>query len=189
MSRHLARIRASFTAAVAAAIVSACASTPPAPVSIALPSTSTARLAIAHVTGASGSLVSGTLRLVPSGNSVRVTGAIGGLVPGSTHGLHVHVGGDCSAADASTAGAVFMPVPVAPVHGHHRHVAESSDIVADADGVAHVELTLAQRALGGGVNDIAGRAMVVHALPDAAVTAPQDDLRIGCGVIAVAPSP
>jgi superoxide dismutase, Cu-Zn family len=188
MNAQRPRIRALFAVAVAA-IVSACASAPPAPTSIALPSTSTARLAIAHVTGASGSLVSGTLRLVPSGNGVRITGAIGGLAPGSRHGLHVHVNGDCSTADALAAGDVFMPPTVAPARGRHAHAADGSDIVADADGVAHVDQVLAQRALGGGFNDIAGRALVVHALPDAASTAPREDLRIGCGVIVVVPAP
>lgn len=176
-------------AAAMLAFVSGCASTPPAPVSIVLPSTSSARPAIAHVTAASGSLVSGTLRLVPSADAVRVTGTIGGLTPGSRHGLHVHVNGDCAAADASSAGGLFVPPGAVPSHRRHARGAGGSDIVADADGVAPVDLMLAQRAPGGGSNDLVGRALVVHALPDAGSTAPDNDLRIGCGVIVVAPSP
>jgi Cu-Zn family superoxide dismutase len=188
MNASLPRIRSAIAVAVAA-LAAGCASTPPAPAAIVLPSTSTAHLAIAHVTGATGSLVSGSLRLVPSGNGVRISGAIGGLVPGSRHGLHVHVNGDCSSADGSAAGDVFMPATGDTSRDHHPHVVQGNDIVADADGVAHVDMTLAQRALGGGFNDIANRALVVHALPDAAVTAPREDLRIGCGVIVVVPSP
>ena len=160
------------------AALTGCASAPVAraPVAVA-PSHSTARAAVAHVTAASGSLVSGSLRLVPAGDGVRVTGAIGGLTPGSRHGLHVHAIGDCSAADGSAAGAVFNPAP-----------ASSTTIVAGGDGLARVDLRLAHASLGGGAaDDVAGRALVVHALPDEALTAPQADLRLGCGVITVAP--
>ena len=159
-----------------AATLAGCASAPVARAPVAAaPSHSTARLAVAHVIAASGSLVSGSLRLVPAGDGVRITGAIGGLTPGSRHGLHVHALGDCSAADGSAAGAVYDP---APGHG--------ATIVAGGDGVARIDLRLAHASLGGGAaDDIAGRALVVHALPDEALTAPQADLRLGCGVITV----
>ena len=160
------------------AALTGCASAPvaPAPVAVA-PSHSTARAAVAHVTAASGSLVSGSLRLVPVGDGVRVSGAIGGLTPGSRHGLHVHATGDCSAADGSAAGAVFNTSPGA-----------NTTIIAGGDGLARVDLRLAHAWLGGGAaDDIAGRALVVHALPDEALTAPQADLRLGCGVITVTP--
>jgi len=160
------------------AALTGCASAPVAraPVAVA-PSHSTARAAVAHVTAASGSLVSGSLRLVPAGDGVRVTGAIGGLTPGSRHGLHVHAVGDCSAADGSAAGAVFDAAP-----------GVNTTIIAGGDGLARVELRLAHASLGGGAaDDIAGRALVVHALPDEALTAPQADLRLGCGVITVTP--
>jgi Cu-Zn family superoxide dismutase len=191
MTEQISRLRQLFVTA-AFALVSGCASTPstrPAPVPAALPSTSTEHLAIAHVTAASGSLVSGTLRLVPSRNDIRISGVIGGLAPLSRHGLLVHVNGNCSAADASAAGDVFMPAPAPTAHGRHVRVSAGNNIVADADGVAHVDLTLAHRALGGGTNDIAGRALVVHALPDEGSATQQNDLRIGCGVIVVVPSP
>src|SRR4051794_29058518 len=103
-------------AAAMIALASGCASTAPAPESIALPSTSSAPLAIAHISGASGSLVSGTLRLAPTAEGVRITGTVGGLAPGSHHGLHVHANGNCTAADATSAGDVFGP-PALPMHG------------------------------------------------------------------------
>jgi CheY-like chemotaxis protein len=58
---------------------------------------------------ASGSLVSGTLALVPMGDGVHLTGELGGFRPGSSHGFHIHETGDCSAADASSAGGHFNP--------------------------------------------------------------------------------
>src|SRR5690606_21890282 len=62
---------------------------------------STAKQAIANLASASGSLVSGRLTLAPMGNGVHITGEIGGLQAGSSHGFHIHEKGDCSAVDAS----------------------------------------------------------------------------------------
>lgn len=154
------------------------------------PSTSTAHLAVANLAGASGSLVSGKLRLLPMNDGVHVSGDIGGLVPGSSHGFHVHEKGDCSAADASSAGGHFNPT--ASAHGRAEssmhHAGDIDNIVADATGVAHVDAHLMEVALGGGAsNDIAGRALVVHAAPDDYQIQPSGNsgARIACGVIRV----
>jgi Cu-Zn family superoxide dismutase len=168
--------------------LAACASIPPAPP--AMPSTSTAGMAIANLAPASGSLVSGKLTLMPMGNGVHVAGDIGGLAPGSSHGFHVHETGDCSAADASSAGGHFNPA--ASIHGKAEagahHAGDIDNIVADASGVAHVNAHVMGVSLGGGAaNDIAGRAFVVHAAPDDYATQPSGNsgARIACGVIAV----
>ena len=176
------------TATASALALAACASTPPAPA--ATPSTSTAALAIANLASASGSLVSGKLTLMPMGHGVHVTGDIGGLTPGSSHGFHIHETGDCSAADASSAGGHFNPA--ASVHGKAEagahHAGDIDNIVADAGGVAHVNTHVMGVSLGGGAaNDIAGRAFVVHAAPDDYATQPSghSGARIACGVITV----
>jgi len=176
------------TATASALALAACASTPPAPA--ATPSASTAALAIANLASASGSLVSGKLTLMPMGHGVHVTGDIGGLTPGSSHGFHIHEAGDCSAADASSAGGHFNPA--ASVHGKAEagahHAGDIDNIVADAGGVAHVNTRVMGVSLGGGAaNDIAGRAFVVHAAPDDYATQPSGNsgARIACGVITV----
>ena len=165
----------------------ACASTPPPPAPTPPASPSTARSAVVHLTGASGSLVSGTLTLVPMHGGVRVTGDIGGLVAGS-HGFHVHQTGDCSAADASSAGGHFNPTLQA--HGRAEvaphHAGDIDNIVADAAGIAHVDARLHDVSLGGGAaNDIVGRALVVHAAPDDYRSQPSGNsgARVACGVI------
>ena len=176
--------------------LAACASAPVAPpASNAPPAASTtasalARRAVVHLAGASGSLVSGSLQLVANARGVRVDGVIGGLAPGSSHGFHVHQTGDCSAADAASAGGHFNPQ--ASVHGRagsrHHHAGDIDNLVAGADGVAHVDLQLAGVTLGdGGRDDIAGRAFVVHAAPDDYQTQPSGNsgARIACGVIAL----
>src|SRR3546814_3686285 len=73
----------------------------PAPAS---PGTSTASSATVNLASASGSLVSGKLSMAPMGDGVHITGQIGGLGAGQAHAIHVHEKGDCSAADASSAG-------------------------------------------------------------------------------------
>jgi Cu-Zn family superoxide dismutase len=108
------------------------------------------------------------------GDGVHLSGTIGGLLPNSTHGIHVHEKGDCSA--TVRAGA--------PAH----HAGDMDNIVANADGVAQVNFHLLGVTLGGGAaNDIAGRALVVHAAPDDYATQPSGNsgARVACGVITV----
>jgi superoxide dismutase, Cu-Zn family len=143
--------------------------------------------ASSNLSSASGSLVSGRLTLLQARNGVRVTGEIGGLEPGSSHGFHVHERGDCSAADASSAGGHFNPAGSA--HGnpesHVHHAGDIDNIVADADGVAHVDARIPGTSLSNAADGILGRALVVHAAPDDYRTQPSGNsgARIACGVI------
>ena len=62
------------------------------------------------------------------------------------------------------------------------------NIVADAGGVARVNVHLRGVTLGGGAaNDIAGRAMIVHADPDDYHSQPAGNAgaRVACGTIKV----
>ena len=186
------RIALLATATATALVLAACASTPPATpaASTANASTSTARMAVANLAPASGSLVSGKLMLMPMGNGVHVSGDIGGLAPGSNHGFHIHESGDCSAADAASAGGHFNPTtsPHGKAEAGTHHAGDIDNIVADASGVAHVNAHVMGVSLGGGAaNDIAGRAFVVHAAPDDYATQPSGNsgARIACGVITV----
>lgn len=154
----------------------------------ATPSTSTAESATANLASASGSLVSGTLSMAPMGDGVHLTGEIGGLGAGQTHAIHVHETGDCSAADASSAGGHFNPTASAhgragtPVH----HAGDMDNLTADAEGVANVDIHLSDVTLGGGAaNDVAGRAVIVHAAPDDYTSQPSGNAgaRVACGVI------
>ena len=153
---------------------------------------STASRATVVLAPASGSLVSGTLTLVPMGDGVHMSGEVGGLKPGDTRGFHIHEKGDCSAADASTAGGHFNPAAQAhgrSGHGAH-HAGDTDNIVANAKGVARIDAHVTGVTLGGGAaNDIAGRAVIVHAAADDYTTQPTGNAgaRVACGVIKVAP--
>jgi len=169
----------------------ACASTPPPPPAPpAPPVRSTAQMAEANVSPASASLVSGRLALVPEGSGVRISGVIGGLPRSRQAAFHVHERGDCSAMDASSAGAHFDPTHAKhgrSGHGPH-HAGDMDNLLADDKGVANVNVLLPQVTLGGGAaNDIAGRALVIHAGADDYRSQPAGNAgaRVACGVIRV----
>lgn len=183
-------MRRTVPAVLCTAVAVALAACAPAPVErdTPPPSVSAAR-ATANLAPASASLVSGTLTLTTMGDGVHVGGELGGLRPGA-HGFHIHEHGDCSAADASSAGGHFNPTNMP--HGRsgpgRHHLGDSDNILADADGVAIVDAHLHDVSLGtGAANDIAGRAVVVHADPDDYSSQPSGNAgaRIACGVVTV----
>jgi len=120
-----------------------------------------------------------------------VTAHVAGLTPGA-HGFHIHEKGDCSAPDGTSAGGHFNPGAQAhgrSGHGAH-HAGDTDNIVADAKGVARIDAHVSGVTLGGGAaNDIAGRAVIVHAAADDYTTQPTGNAgaRVACGVIKVAP--
>ncbi|WP_269792567.1 superoxide dismutase family protein [Stenotrophomonas sp. Iso1] len=151
---------------------------------------STARMAEANLAPASASLVSGRLALVPEAGGVHITGVIGSLPRGQQAAFHVHEKGDCSAVDASSAGGHFNPTMQA--HGRAgaaaHHAGDMDNLQANSDGVVHVDVHLRGVTLGGGaVNDIAGRALVVHAGADDYRSQPAGNAgaRVACAVIRV----
>ncbi len=172
----------------AALLLAGCASPPAAD---SAPATSTFTSAKVVLAPASGSLVSGTLSLMPMGGGVHVTGEIGGLAPNSSHGFHIHETGDCSAADATSAGGHFDPTtqPHGRASTAQHHLGDNDNLVADANGIARVNAHFTGVVLGGGGgNDIVGKAVIVHANPDDYTSQPSGNAgaRIACGVI-VAP--
>lgn len=164
------------------------APTPPPPPVAVVPPVAKADAALAS---ASGSLVSGRVVLLPAPQGVRITGTIGGLRAGGSFGFHVHERGDCSAVDASSAGGHFNPggAPHGRAGGERHHLGDMDNLLADGEGLAHIDLVLRGASLGGGAgNDILGRALVVHAQPDDYRSQPAGNagIRLACGVIKVA---
>jgi superoxide dismutase, Cu-Zn family len=151
-----------------------------------------ARDATVQLASTQGNTASGSLQLVQSPEGVRVSGTIQGLKPNGEFGFHFHEKGDCSAPDASSAGAHFNPAQKAhgnPAEGEH-HVGDMLNVKSNAEGVAQVEATAAEATIGSGEpTDVLGKAVVVHENPDDYKTQPSGNSgkRIACGVIA-APS-
>lgn len=149
---------------------------------------STATSGTVALAAASGSLVSGTLKLTPVSDGVRIVGEIGGLAPNSTHGFHIHETGDCSAADAKSAGGHFNPasMPHGRAGAGPHHAGDMDNIVSNAQGVARVDVVDRSVTLGGGAaNDADGRAFIVHGGADDYTSQPSGDAgsRVACGVI------
>ena len=90
-------------------------------------------IAMMHPTGSN--KVSGTVTFTEVADGVQVNAELTGLTPGN-HGFHVHEFGDCSAGDASSAGAHFNPTnkPHAGPDATERHVGDMGNVEADASG-------------------------------------------------------
>lgn len=135
----------------------------------------------------SSSTVTGTLSLKQKADGVQITGEVRGLAPASAHGFHVHEKGDCSAADASSAGPHYNPLgaPHGKMGGGAHHAGDMPNIVADQRGAAQVDVLVTGATLTPGPASIAGRALVVHRDPDDYATQPAGNAgpRLACGVI------
>jgi Cu-Zn family superoxide dismutase len=140
--------------------------------------------AAAQLEPKSGSKVTGVVAFAKVGDEVRVVAYIQNLTPGK-HGFHIHEKGDCSAADAASAGAHFNPT-----QQHHggpmtaeQHAGDLGNIEADASGNARLDwkgkLSLS------GKDSIIGKSVVVHEKEDDLKTDPSGNsgARIACGTI------
>lgn len=137
-----------------------------------------------------GNTANGALKLTATGRGVKLSGMVQGLNPDSEFGFHFHEKGDCSAPDATSAGAHFNPThqdhgnPQAQPH----HAGDMLNAKSDAQGVAEIDIDNPDVSLQPGQpNDIIGKALIVHAKPDDYTTQPSGNSgdRIACGVIAI----
>ena len=166
-------------------------STTPAPAATSpavISTTNTVQSAVVNLAPASGSLVSGKLTLSPHDGAIMVMGEIGGLKPNQEHAFHIHEKGDCSAADATSAGGHFNPTsqPHGRASAGQHHLGDNDNLKADAKGVVKVHTHFNGVVLNpGAANNIIGKAVIVHAAPDDYTTQPTGNAggRIACGVI------
>jgi superoxide dismutase, Cu-Zn family len=145
--------------------------------------------ASAIIGGKSGNTtLNGRLVFSRSGATVKATLEVEGAPPGQ-HGAHLHAKGDCSAADASSAGDHWNPT--AGTHGAPSaasHLGDLGNLTVGADGSGKLALDNAKWTLGdGSANDVVGKAIVIHGGVDDLTTQPSGNSgpRIGCGVVEV----
>ena len=135
----------------------------------------------------SGSSVSGHVDFQEAKDKVHVTAKLAGLKPNSEHGFHIHEKGDCSAADATSAGGHFNPD--SQPHGNPRqekhHAGDMPNLVANEKGEASVSFDMSGVRLDEGKQGILNRAVVIHANPDDYQSQPSGNSggRVACGVI------
>lgn len=143
--------------------------------------------AAASLDSKSGSSVRGDVSFVQHGHEVLVTANLSGLKPNSEHGFHVHEKGDCSAADATSAGGHFNPDGKAhgTPGGEAHHAGDMPNIRADANGQASYKASLHGFTITAGAKGILGRSVVVHRDPDDYKSQPAGNSgpRIACGII------
>ena len=146
-------------------------------------------VAVLHPT--QGNNVSGTITFTEVADGVQVHAEVTGLTPGK-HGFHVHEFGDCTAADASSAGAHFNPTkqPHAAPDATARHVGDMGNIETDTSGAAKLDYLDHNMSLANDERSIIGRSVVVHAKADDLKSQPAGDsgARVACGVIGRAKS-
>jgi Cu-Zn family superoxide dismutase len=148
---------------------------------------SSSRTVAANLAPTAGNRAAGTVTFTPMGDRVRVVAKVTGLTQGM-HGFHIHEKGDCSAADAMSAGGHFNPTNKPhgnPAAGDH-HGGDMPMLDADAGGTAALDVTLDTITLDTGANGVVGRAVIVHKDPDDYKTQPTGNsgARVACGVIA-----
>lgn len=136
----------------------------------------------------SGTKATGEVVFSRTKDGIEVKTTVANVSPGK-HGLHIHEKGDCSAADASSAGAHFNPTS----HQHGAvdpdvyHVGDlgNIDVAANGKGTSTVVIPSSKSRTFANWNDIIGKSVVLHAKQDDLKTQPAGASgdRIACGII------
>jgi Cu-Zn family superoxide dismutase len=141
----------------------------------------------AQVRGYTDSSIRGTVWFQHRGDSVTVTAAIAGLVPGKAYAIHVHQIGNCRAPDSSgdhfAAGEIHGN-PFDTLGAHHR--GDLPNLQVGPAGLGQtVFKTRAFNLDSGNANSVLCRSVVVHMNADDYVSQPAGNsgARIACGVI------
>jgi len=175
----------SVAALAAGLAITACGPPPP-------PAATAPEAALAVLRPTEGNEVRGTVRFDPADPAGLVVDArVSGLEPG-VHAFHVHVSGDCTAPDGTSAGTHFNFVGSShdPPEEIERITGDLGELDADTQGRARHRETIERAALFG-PKSIAGRAVVVHARGNDPTQPPigAAGARVACGVIGVIDEP
>jgi superoxide dismutase, Cu-Zn family len=154
-------------------------------------------VAIAHMTPSKSATtkpvnndVTGTVTFTQSGDKVLVVVDISGLEPNTRHGIHIHEKGDLSDPGLMSTGGHWNPDH--HIHGGPStspvHAGDLGNLDADANGKAHLELTLSNISVGGMKNDVIGHAVIIHAKADDLSSQPSGNAgaRVAGGIIELA---
>lgn len=144
--------------------------------------------AVAVLSGASGANVTGTATFTALDNGkIRLVMDVENLSAGE-HALHLHENGDCSAADATSAGGHWNPTD--DPHGERgegeHHSGDIDNMVVGEDGVGSLEMEVEGWSIGDGSrSDIVNKAVIIHAGADDFTSQPSGaaGARVACGVI------
>lgn len=141
----------------------------------------------ANLEARSGSSTTGIVEFARSDKGIEVRASVSGATPGK-HGFHVHEKGDCSSADASSAGEHYNPLG----HKHggmsstNRHVGDFGNLEVDENGNGTYRAFLSTpKGKKFSWDSFVGKSVIVHASADDLKTQPSGNSgdRVACGVI------
>src|SRR5438309_150529 len=141
--------------------------------------------ATAPLISRNGSAVSGRVSFVQRGPNVAVLASLFDLSPGP-HSIYIHERGNCSSANAASAGPVWNVPGVG--RGGNARTGDMAELQASSEGRATLSVDLRGLSVGtGNANDVVGHAVVVH---EGFVRDPRAEYgvpngRVACGVIEV----
>ncbi len=147
------------------------------------------KTAVAVIGDKNNSGVSGTVTFTQGDNFVTMDADISGL-SGGKHAIHIHEKGDCSSADASSAGSHWNPTE--ENHGEWGnepfHIGDIGNLEAGGEATSsHLTRDTDLWCIGCGdpEKDILGKAIIIHAGADDFKSQPGGNAgdRIGCGEI------
>lgn len=150
------------------------------------PQKGTPNEAVARIEEASGSNVTGTVRMLQQEGYVLINVRLNGLNPGQKHGIHIHKLGDITEEDGTSTGGHYNPEGVE--HGlppHPRHAGDIGNVKADEEGRVDETITSSKFSLSG-KNPVIGRAVILHqGEDDGGQPTGNAGPRIGKGVIGI----
>lgn len=127
----------------------------------------------------------GQISFVQKKNEVKMVVKASKLTPG-IHAIHIHEKGDCSAADASSAGGHWNPMKEMHGkwgHGQH-HNGDIGNLIADQDGKATLTFRTERWCIGckDETKNILNKSIIIHKSEDDFKTQPTGNAggRIGC---------
>jgi Cu-Zn family superoxide dismutase len=149
------RCAALFAALAGAGLLAACDNIPPS--LRIIPEAGT--MAVARLEPKNGSTVRGTISFTQRGSRVWISANIVELFPGP-HSLYIHMVGNCSSANAASAGPVWNIAGAAP---GDKRTGDLPQIYAGTEGNALLQISTPDLSVGtGAANDVIGHSVIVH---------------------------
>lgn len=146
--------------------------------------------AVAHLHPTQGNAVLGNAVFTDEGNNVTLKLTLSNALPG-VYAVHLHENGDCSAPDASSAGAHWNPTGSS--HGRHGqgeyHLGDVANLTVGDNGEGTISISTQAWSIGSkGTDDIVGKSVIVHSGKDDFQSQPAGNAgsRIACGVVTTA---
>lgn len=150
---------------------------------------SDAKEAYVDIHPATGSAVTGRLRVDPFGNGIRITGQLDGFPQQGEYAFHINEHATCHD-DAAAPGGIFNPY--GSRHGRYARgehmLGDMDNLEVDASLSVHVSRNIQGVTLGGGhYDDVSNRSFVIHERPDDYTSQPDGNAGrpIACGVVQI----